>query len=156
VTMNHSIEHLHEPVAALHAAFRLLRPGGVIEVTTPNVASVGSRIYRGDWLGLDPPRHLILFTARGLRAVLLETGFHDIRLQSPSRPAGWYFHASEALRQGRPWSEGASLGPVERAALVASSVCSRVLPRFAEELVVTATKPPTFRGHRVANVASAS
>ena len=141
ITMSHSIEHLHDPVAALTAAYRLLKPHGVIEIGTPNAASLGSRYYRSDWLGLDAPRHLILFTQEGLAHALEGAGFADLRLQRPARPSRWYFEASEAIRQGRDWTAGAVLPPRARVALAYASAVARFRPRLAEELLVVAVKP---------------
>jgi 2-polyprenyl-3-methyl-5-hydroxy-6-metoxy-1,4-benzoquinol methylase len=141
VTLNHSIEHLHEPTAALRGALRLLRPGGVIEVTTPNVGSIGSRMFTRDWLGLDPPRHLILFTTHGLTHALSEAGFRSVTFHRPQRRADWYFRASEALRTDRAWTATVGLGARARIGLVASDYSARFLFRCAEELVATAEKP---------------
>jgi 2-polyprenyl-3-methyl-5-hydroxy-6-metoxy-1,4-benzoquinol methylase len=141
ITMNHSIEHLHDPESALRAAHRLLRPGGVIEITTPNAGSVGNWFYTRDWLGLDPPRHLIIYTASGLTGALERHGYRSIKLHRPARPASWYFRASEALRQGSSWVRGARLRPRARVCLLVSQLASVMFPKFAEELLVMARKP---------------
>lgn len=146
VTMSHSIEHLHDPAEALAAAFRLLKPGGVLELLTPNADSFGRRVYGRDWLGLDPPRHLVVMTPRGLRLALRGAGFEDIRLHPPYRPSEWYFRASEGLRQGRPWTDDAQPGLAARLMLLFSRCSTRALPQFGEELRVTAAKPAPPRG----------
>ena len=145
VTMSHSIEHLHDPGQALAAAFRLLKPGGVLELLTPNAGSLGRRVYGRDWLGLDPPRHLVVISPRGVTLALRRAGFEKIRFHRPDRPPGWYFRASEAQRRGQPWTEGARPRLPERAVLLFSRCSSRALPKLGEELSVTAAKPASSR-----------
>jgi SAM-dependent methyltransferase len=145
VTMNHSIEHLHDPAHALAAAFRLLKPAGALELVTPNANSLGRRVYARDWLGLDPPRHLAVFTPRGVTLALSGAGFEGIRFHRSYRSSAWYFHASEALRRGRPWTDGVKPRPQDRAVLLFSKCSSGALPRLGEELVITATKPASPR-----------
>ena len=145
VTMTHSIEHLHDPVQALAAAFRLLKPAGVLEVVTPNVSSLGRRTYARDWLGLDPPRHLVVFTPLGMTLALAGAGFERIRFHRSGRSAEWYFRASEALRRGKPWTEGARPRPRDRVVLLFSKCGFGALRQLGEELVVTAVKPAAPR-----------
>lgn len=66
VTMSHVIEHLHDPAAGLEACRSLLRPGGTLWLATPNLAGHGHAVFGRDWIGLDPPRHLVVFTRESL------------------------------------------------------------------------------------------
>ncbi len=52
VTMDHSIEHLHAPAAALCEVYRILKPGGMIWVATPNLSSIGHDWFRAAWVWL--------------------------------------------------------------------------------------------------------
>ncbi len=140
ITMSHSIEHLHHPGQALTAAHRLLGPAGVLQLITPNASSWGRRVYGSDWLGLDPPRHLVVFTPRAITLALGEAGFGSIRFHRAYREPAWYFQASEALRRGRPWTEHGKPRPLARLVLALSRLCASALPRLGEELVVTARK----------------
>ena len=71
IVLWHSLEHLREPGRALAHAAQLLRPGGVLIVAVPNVASLQARWFGERWLALDPPRHLVHLPAstlvRGVR-----------------------------------------------------------------------------------------
>jgi SAM-dependent methyltransferase len=75
VTMWHSLEHVHHPLAILREAYRLLVPGGKLIVATPNIASLPYRVFGRSWFGLDLPRHLTHFTPRTLTAMLQAGGF---------------------------------------------------------------------------------
>jgi SAM-dependent methyltransferase len=74
ITMNHVIEHFHDPVEALRISHRLLKPNGILWIATPNLASHGHALFGPDWIGLDPPRHLVLFTRSALISALARAG----------------------------------------------------------------------------------
>ncbi|HEY0312464.1 MAG TPA: class I SAM-dependent methyltransferase [Allosphingosinicella sp.] len=86
VTMNHVIEHLHDPAEALVDILHLLKPGGQLFVETPNVDARGHRTYGANWRGLEPPRHLMLFNPASLRDLLLRSGFRDVRFRRRPPP----------------------------------------------------------------------
>ncbi len=75
MTMWHSLEHVHHPLAILRAAYRLLIPGGKLIVATPNIESIPFRVFGRSWFGLDLPRHLTHFTPTTLGAMLQTAGF---------------------------------------------------------------------------------
>jgi SAM-dependent methyltransferase len=75
VTMNHSLEHVHQPVDVLRAAWRLLAPGGKVVVAVPNMDSLAFRWFGRSWFALDLPRHLTHFTPDTLRRMLEHAGF---------------------------------------------------------------------------------
>jgi len=79
ITMNHVIEHLHDPSEYVKAAYRLLKPGGTLYIDTPNIESAGAKKYQKDWRGLEAPRHLVLFSKQGLSNILVRNGFSKIR-----------------------------------------------------------------------------
>jgi 2-polyprenyl-3-methyl-5-hydroxy-6-metoxy-1,4-benzoquinol methylase len=141
ITMNHVIEHIHDPVRALEVCAHLLRPRGQLWIATPNLDSSGHHFFGADWRGLEPPRHLVLSTASSLSLALTRAGFSELIELSPPPTATYFFAASAAIRAGadpmRPF-------PTPRTI--------RIRARFAdarafadsgssEELMVRATKP---------------
>lgn len=97
VTLNHVIEHVHDPVAAFREIHRLLQPGGWVWIGTPNADSCSHRIFGRHWRGLEPPRHLSVFTARALRTAAQRAGFDRFRLLPPKWMAHWYAQSSAEL-----------------------------------------------------------
>ena len=74
------LEHLDDPRAALERARSWLRPGGVLLVGVPNIATWQARIAGTRWFHLDAPRHRVHFTPPGLEAALTSAGFEPPRL----------------------------------------------------------------------------
>lgn len=61
ITMWEVIEHLFDPVAAIEKAANLLKPGGVLVMSTPNLNAIDRLVFGEYWAGYDLPRHLHLF-----------------------------------------------------------------------------------------------
>lgn len=74
VVMWHALEHMAEPRAVVARAAGWLRPGGVLLIGVPNVASLQARIAGQKWFHLDLPRHRSHFTPAGLRACMRGAG----------------------------------------------------------------------------------
>ena len=75
ITMWHSLEHVPDPVATLALARRLLRPGGLLYVSVPNLDSLQADVGANRWCYLDIPHHVTHFTPEGLAAALGVAGF---------------------------------------------------------------------------------
>ena len=77
VIMSHVIEHVHDPISLLAACSnRILKKNGLLILLTPNVASYGHRKFGATWRGLEPPRHLHLFTCKTLIQISQKAGFN--------------------------------------------------------------------------------
>lgn len=75
ITMSQTIEHLHDPIATLHESLRILKPGGLLVMTTPNVNSLGANEFGAFWRGWEAPRHLHLFSVESLQQLTQRAGF---------------------------------------------------------------------------------
>lgn len=67
VVVNHVIEHVVDPVALLRVCRSMLRARGSLVCVTPNARSWGHRTFGVNWMSLDPPRHISIFTPAAMR-----------------------------------------------------------------------------------------
>jgi 2-polyprenyl-3-methyl-5-hydroxy-6-metoxy-1,4-benzoquinol methylase len=101
VTMWHSLEHVHEPLAVLRSAFRLLAPGGHVVVAVPNIDSWPAKGFGGEWFGLDLPRHLTHFDPASLRSMLGLAGFRVDSVRLVKHSDWMRSSALLAIRRGK-------------------------------------------------------
>jgi len=81
VTLWQVLEHIGDPVSMLRRAHALLRPGGLLIASVPNIEGLSAVLTRERWWGLDVPRHLVHYTPSTLRRVVNESGLRvlDVR-----------------------------------------------------------------------------
>jgi 2-polyprenyl-3-methyl-5-hydroxy-6-metoxy-1,4-benzoquinol methylase len=79
VTMWDVIEHLPDPRAALAQAARVMRPGGLLVLTTGDAEGRLARRNLEQWNLMTPPAHLTFFSPRTLEQLLNASGFEVLR-----------------------------------------------------------------------------
>jgi SAM-dependent methyltransferase len=139
VTMQHVLEHLPDPCEVITEIFRLLKPGGRLVLYTPNTRSLGHRVFRGSWRGLEPPRHLILHSPRSLGRLLARAPFQRLRIRTVSRLAKQIYEDSFATQRQ---SAGRRAGDRLRRSgfAVAEALLCAVGLGFGEEIEAVAWK----------------
>lgn len=100
ITLNHVIEHVHDPLSLLRACHRLLKVGGQLWLETPNIDSLGHKKYGRHWRGLEPPRHLVLFNSNALKLTLDRAGFIGLVTKATPSPLLSISTASELIKRG--------------------------------------------------------
>lgn len=80
VLMGDVIEHLPDPLAVMRTVQGILRPGGIVMISTPNVASLAGRL-----LQLKPEEHLYYFSPATLTALLAKAGLEVVEIQPLDR-----------------------------------------------------------------------
>jgi 2-polyprenyl-3-methyl-5-hydroxy-6-metoxy-1,4-benzoquinol methylase len=100
ITMNHLIEHVPDPIKLLRECQRVLKPNGSIVVTTPNSDSLGHQMYSKHWRGLEPPRHLHIFSPASLHLLARNAGFSNIDVFTTGVNAGYLFKESMRIKRG--------------------------------------------------------
>ena len=75
----HVVEHLARPGEFFAEARRVVRPGGMLVIATPNAASLGARVMGSKWIGFSDPTHISLHRPSYWSAMLDESGFEIAR-----------------------------------------------------------------------------
>jgi 2-polyprenyl-3-methyl-5-hydroxy-6-metoxy-1,4-benzoquinol methylase len=143
ITLHHVIEHFHDPGIAIKKCFQILRPGGILWVATPNLNSMGYYIFRENWIGLDPPRHLLLFTKTSLTRIVENAGFIILSTPPATLMTEWFYQVSQAIYQGvvHPLSEPPVLNKKWKLRAYIAKLQSLLYPELSEELIMIAKKP---------------
>lgn len=76
VTLWDLIEHLRHPAETLREINRILRPGGLLVIWTPNAKN--AVFQKANWYGYRIRLHLYFFSSRSLAALLGRSGFQLI------------------------------------------------------------------------------
>jgi SAM-dependent methyltransferase len=143
VTMQHVIEHVHEPSRVLERVYTVLKMGGVLSIRTPNLDSLGHGRFRDMWMHLDPPRHLRVFVPSTLSTCVERAGFTILDVHTSPRSAQGVFDVSNAIRKA-PGTRSAR-GPATRSLLsrmflVHEALFCTVGRDVGEEIVLLATR----------------
>lgn len=80
ITMWDYIEHCPDPAKQLAHANRLLKKGGLLALTTPDISSLPARIWGARWMGIKQGEHLYYFSSATIRRFLLKYRFEPVRL----------------------------------------------------------------------------
>ena len=75
VTIFQTIEHDPDPAALCSELFRIVKPGGVVMVTTPAADGFVARVMGRRWFGYRNIEHVSFFSRRSLRHALESAGF---------------------------------------------------------------------------------
>lgn len=67
VTLNQVIEHVVDPVQALQGIARVLKPGGMAILSTPNANGWGAKLFGTRWINWHAPYHLQYFSKESMR-----------------------------------------------------------------------------------------
>src|SRR5476649_121898 len=100
--LHHVLEHLPDPRRSLQDARARLNPGGRILVRIPLAGSKSCRTYREHWFNLDPPRHLLVPSRRGMETLAQRSGLRVVRTEFDGVELG--FLMSEHYRRDTPYA----------------------------------------------------
>ena len=91
ITMAHVIEHLPDRSRTLKICHQLLKENGLVVIATPNISSLGHRMFKSAYVHLDPPRHLYIFSLGSLCNCVNSSGFEvkKVWTSANSAPAMW-------------------------------------------------------------------
>jgi cyclopropane fatty-acyl-phospholipid synthase-like methyltransferase len=109
---SHLIEHLTTPADFLATASRMLRPGGLIVLVTPNIKSLLSRVSGSRWVSFKIPEHVSYYDPGTITELLSRSGFSVSAVDSAYQHYTLPFVASRVRELLHPVSR--AVPPVER------------------------------------------
>ncbi len=104
ITLSQTIEHLYDPLTTLRECLRILKPGGLLVMTTPNVESIGAAEFGPAWRGWEAPRHLHLFSVASLSRLTQRAGFNIDEARSYSAGSAVVYRVSRQIREQKQLS----------------------------------------------------
>lgn len=113
VTLWDIIEHVTEPSTLLAECERILAPGGLLAISTPDAGSPPAKLLGGNWLGFRSiDEHLYFFSRASLTAMLEKANFEVVQ----STSVGKYISLSRIIARLRYYTRVGAwlLGSVDR------------------------------------------
>lgn len=104
IMLNHVFEHLSDPLKVLMKIQSLLNPGGKCLIRIPITSSFAWKHYGVNWVQIDAPRHLFLYSIDSLKLLANKSGFvlKNIIYDSTS----FQFIGSELYKRGISFKNG--------------------------------------------------
>jgi SAM-dependent methyltransferase len=92
VVLSNVLEHSLDPKDMLTHVARILKPGGQVWISCPNVDSWQRKFFGRYWINWHVPFHIVHFSRSTLTNILKETGFEIQEIHQES-PALWVAHS---------------------------------------------------------------
>jgi hypothetical protein len=112
IMLHHVLEQLVDPLQSLKEARARLNPRGRILVRIPVAGSHTWRIYRENWYNLDPPRHLLVPSRRGMEVLAERSGLRPVHVDFDGIDTGYLI--SEHYRRDTPFMAKPEDSPARR------------------------------------------
>ena len=79
------LEHTQDPLAALRQWSGLLRPGGLLAITSPDTDSIFRKLMGSRWPMLQPFQHTAMFSASAMAGFLEKAGLRLLEIRSAEK-----------------------------------------------------------------------
>ena len=88
VTLDQVIEHIADPVRVLRGIRQVLKPGGLLVLSTPNADGWGARLFGRRWIHWHAPYHLQFFSRESMKRAAADAGF-TLERRVTVTPSSW-------------------------------------------------------------------
>jgi len=75
------IEHMQDPANLTRHLYAALKEGGLLVLSTPDTSHYLRYLMRSKWPMLQPLQHMVLFSKKAMKRMLLAQGFRDVITQ---------------------------------------------------------------------------
>lgn len=145
VTMSQVIEHVTDPVQTLQGITRILKPGGLAILSTPNANGWGAKSFGRYWINWHAPYHLQFFTLQSMQLAVEQSGL-TIEKTFTITPSAWlhyqWIHLATYPSEGEPsvfWSSGVKRTLSQKVIIklftwLHRSQCNHFITRFFDAL----------------------
>lgn len=86
IILSHVLEHISNPKTTLLEINRILKNGGILVISIPNVDSFEAKTFKKYWTAWELPRHLYHFTPTTIYSLLNSTGFDVLDIEFDNNP----------------------------------------------------------------------
>jgi 2-polyprenyl-3-methyl-5-hydroxy-6-metoxy-1,4-benzoquinol methylase len=84
ITFFDSIEHLEKPKESIAKAWEMLKPEGILVITTPNIDSFSAKVMGKLWPHVTPEEHIYYYSPKTMTDVLNRCGFDVLHISGVS------------------------------------------------------------------------
>ena len=96
------IEHLQDPKSSLKEVRRILKPNGLLVITTPDIGSITAKVLWKNWEEVKRVReHIYFFSKDTLKKLLKSLNFKILKTES----AGRFFSVESAINRGKLYNK---------------------------------------------------
>ena len=80
IMLHHTFEHIPRPDELLVKLHTILASRGILVISIPIIETWASREFGPEWVQLDPPRHITLFSEKGFKEITRRTHWTIIKM----------------------------------------------------------------------------
>lgn len=135
ITLQDVVEHYIDPRAEMELVYKLLKPGGLLFLTTPNVSSLTAKFLERNWYHYKRNEHLSYFSPKTIRLFLEKIGFREIIV----RPTPSWVSVRYLLQRIHYYFPKISIQSIDR--LTSMAIFQIAFPMYVGEMEIWAKKP---------------
>jgi len=102
VTLDQVIEHVADPLVVLRGVCQVLKPGGMLVLSTPNANGLGAWLFGRLWIHWHTPYHVQFFSTASMRQALGQAGLHVESVRTVTNSAWLGFQWCHLVAPGGP------------------------------------------------------
>ena len=131
ITLDQVIEHVKDPLETMRGIAKILKPGGIAILSTPNASGWGARLFRRHWINWHAPYHLQFFSLYSMSIAAKQAGLtiEKLKIITSSHWLYWqWLHLLFYPNWGQPsrfWSFPKDLKFLEKLLLQTSYIIHR-------------------------------